>query len=181
MRLSVIGRCGRGALAPDQNRVQIVRGATIALALLLVPEAPATTIEPGRLNLSMTITSGEHSRDSNSTTTSITLNGKQVHYGRTYAGYRASRRAAVDKNVEIREEDLDRIQEVLAENDLLRSRSSISPTNKPGSYVEIDATITSPRRKAILKFSGMRENAGRDNLYVGLEALLSEIEQMVNP
>jgi hypothetical protein len=167
----------------NQARVVIVKLATIALAVSLAPERRAGPTRPKPLSLSITVISGEHSRDSNSTTTSIALNGNQVRYQKSYAGYRASRRAAIDKNVQIHDEDLDRIHKLLAENDLLRSRSSISPTDQPGGYVEIDATIASGKgaKSAVLKFSGMRENAESDNLYVGLQGLLSEIERIVNP
>jgi hypothetical protein len=109
------------------------------------------------------------------------LTANRIHYAKSYAGYRASTRTPVDKTVQISDGDLNRIQKLLVENRLLRSRSSVSPTDQPGGYVEIQATIASGKARSVLKFSGMRANAEKDGLYVGLEALLSEIEQLVNP
>jgi hypothetical protein len=157
-------------------------GAAQAASYPMLPEHPGSELtSPPSLGFVISVTEGEHSRDSNSSTTSITLNGKQIHYGKTYAGYRASSRPKVDKDVEIKEEDLARIQKLLVENHLLRSRSSILPTGQPGRYVEIHATIESGKAKYVLKFSGMRADAEKDKLYVGLEAVLAEVEQIVNP
>jgi hypothetical protein len=153
--------------------------ALIAIAFSLLP--PPAAAKPLRLSLAITVTQGEHSRDSNSSTTSITLTGNRIRYVKSYLGYRASRRPGVDKNVQAHDQDLDQIQKLLVENDLLRSRSSVSPTDQPGSYIEIQATIVSGKRRCTLKLAGMRENAEKETLYTGLRALLSDIEEIVNP
>ena len=164
------------ALTPTRT----ARLTAMAMAVFLVPVQGVGT-RASRLSLVIAVTEGEHSRDSNSSTTSTTLTGNRIHYAKAYRGYRAGRRPAVDKNVDVPDRDLDRIQKLLVENDLLRSRSSISPTDQPGSYVEIDATITSRNQRWTLKFSGMRDKSDSDTLYAGLRALLNEIEQIVNP
>jgi hypothetical protein len=169
------------AVAASQTRAAVVGIVALALTLSLALEGSSAPRRAKQLNLSITFISGEHSRDSNSTTISITLNANHVHYGKSYAGYRAGRRTPIDKNVQINNEELERIHKLLVENDLLRSHSSISPTNQPGSYVEISATIQSGSDRSVLKFSGMRENAEKDKLYVGLESLFSQLEQIVNP
>ncbi len=155
--------------------------ALIALSVCLLPATGAGGAKPRRLSLVITVTQGEHSRDSNSSTMSITLKGNQIHYVKSFSGYRASRRPAVDKNVDVRDEDLDHIRKLLVENDLLRSRSSVSPADRPGSYLEIDATIASGNKKSTLKLSGMREKAEKEILYTGLQALISLTEEIVNP
>jgi hypothetical protein len=159
----------------------IMRLAVIAIAFSLLAAAPPAAAKPRHLSLAITVTEGEHSRDSNSSTTSITLSGKRIRYVKSYVGYRANRRPSVDKNVEAHDQDLDQIQKLLVENDLLRSRSSASPTDQPGRYIDIEATIVSGKTRCTLKLSGMRENAEKETLYAGLRALLSDIEEIVNP
>jgi hypothetical protein len=156
-----------------------MRMAVIVMALLSISGGMPSKAR--RLGVEITMTEGEHSRDSNSTTTSITLKGRRLHYVKRHAGYRSSHQQSVDKSVEAREEDLERIRHLLAEKDLLRSRSSISPTGEPGRYVEITASIESRRKRSILKFAAMLPNADRDSLYSGLRELVDEFEQIVNP
>jgi len=159
-------------------RTRITRLIAIAMALSLVPAHGAAT--RARLRLAITVKEGEHSRDSNSSATTITLTGNRIHYAKGYQGYRSGRRQAVDRNVYIRDQDLDLIQKLLRENELLRSRSSISPTNQPGSYVEIEATIALHNKRSVLRFAGMRDRADSDTLCTGLLALLDEIKKLVN-
>ena len=157
-----------------------MKTALIVMAILMT-SAGAPSRAP-LLSVEVTVTEGEHSRDSNSTTTTITLKGRRLHYVKSHAGYRSGRQPPVDKSVNVREVDLERIRHLLAEKDLFTSRSSISPTDQAGSYVEIEARIGAARkRKSTLKFAAMRKEADRDSLYVGLRALIDELEQIVNP
>jgi len=153
----------------------------IALSVLLLPAPGTVAARPHRLTLVITVTEGEHSRDSNSSTTSITLKGGRIHYVKSYAGYRASRRPAVDTSVHVSHQGLDHIRKLLVENDLLRSRSAVSPTDQPGRYAEIDASITSGNKRSTLKLAGMCEKAEKESLYTALRALINEIEETVNP
>src|SRR5215467_6410781 len=125
--------------------------AVIVMAVLLTSGGLPSKARP--LGVEITVTEGEHSRDSNSTTTSITLKGRRLHYVKSHAGYRSGRQPPVDKSVDVQEVDLERIRHLLAEKDLFTSRSSISPTDQAGSYVEIEARIgAAHKRKSTLKF-----------------------------
>ena len=153
---------------------------TLIVMALLLTSAGVLSKAPS-LSVEVTLTEGEHSRDSNSTTTSITLRGRRLHYVKSHAGYRSGRQPPLDKSVVVPEVDLERIRHLLAEKDLLTSRSSISPTDQAGSYVEIEARIGAHKKKSTLKFAAMRKEADRDSLYAGLRALVDELEQIVNP
>jgi len=153
--------------------------AVIVMAVLLTSGGLPSKARP--LGVEITMTEGEHSRDSNSTTTSITLKGRRLHYVKTHTGYRSSHQQSIDKSVEAREKDLERIRHLLVEKDLFRSRSSISPTGEPGRYVEITTHIESHRKRSILKFAAMLPNADRDSLYSGLRELVDEFERIANP
>src|SRR5262249_31055568 len=148
-------------------RTLILRLASVAMVSFLVP-ALSVVASTTHLGLTITVTEGEHSRDSNSTTTSISLSGNQIHYVKTFKGYHAGRRDAVDKRAGLRQVDLDRIRELLKENSLLKSRSSVSPIDQPGRYVQIDAAIVVGKRRSTLKFLAMRQNAESNSLYTGL-------------
>lgn len=153
--------------------------AVIVLAVLLT--SGGLPSKARRLGVEITMTEGEHSRDSNSTTTSIILKGRRLHYVKRHTGYRSRHQPSIDKSVEAREKDLELIRHLLVEKDLFRSRSSISPTGEPGRYVEITAHIESHRKRSILKFAAMLPNADRDSLYSGLRELVDEFEHIANP
>src|SRR5215471_20079134 len=153
--------------------------AVIVIALLMT--SAGVPSRPPSLSVEITVTEGEHSRDSNSTTTSITLKGRRLHYVKRHTGYRSGHQQSIDKSVEAREKDLEHIRHLLVEKDLFRSRSSISPTGEPGRYVEITARIESHRKRSILKFAAMLPNADRDSLYSGLRELVDEFEHIANP
>jgi hypothetical protein len=153
--------------------------AAILMALLLIPASGPPKAH--QFTLSITVTEGEHSKDSNSATTSITLRGGRIHYVKTHSGFRAGRLPSIDKEVDAKQEDLDRLKHLIVEKGLARSRSLISAIDQPGRYVEIDASIVAGKKRSRLKVAAMKEKADRDILYDGLRALVDEIEQIVNP
>src|ERR1051325_1884854 len=71
------------------------------------------------LDLCSTLTRGEHSRDSSSRTTKITLRQDRIAYEQAYHGMAASRHKPVHKEFKLSGEDKRRLIELIKERHLL--------------------------------------------------------------
>src|SRR5258708_15677437 len=75
------------------------------------------------LSVKITMVTGEHSRDSNSTSTSLTIEGNKLVYEQTYHGFHANRREPVHKEYELTANDQGVLIGLLRQKNLLVNRS----------------------------------------------------------
>src|SRR5689334_5563675 len=97
---------------------------TVATLGLLLLALPVFSQEPNlSINLSLTVIEGEHSRDSNSTTTTITIKGNHLVYARSYSGYRDKQRQPIHKETVIKNEDMKKLRELISSRKFFDSAS----------------------------------------------------------
>ena len=120
------------------------------------------------LSVKITMVTGEHSRDSNSTTTSLTIEGNKLVYEQTYHGFHANGREPVKKEFELTANDRNVVIGLLRRKNLLVNRSltglpqeqdartyfSLSISSKLNGQ-EHSITIAGARNDAKLKETGL--------------------------
>ena len=95
---------------------------------------------PGyELSLVVTIVTGERSRDSNSTTATLTLNSSKLTYQQSYHGAHSGGRTPVKKEYTLTPADLNELSKLIRGKNLLTTRrlASLSPDDGPGSYFSL--------------------------------------------
>jgi hypothetical protein len=154
---------------------------TIVALTLLFCISPAVARVDGSddLHISISLTEGEHSRDSNSTSTAISIDGGKLVYDKSYSGYRANNRTPVHKQIRIKADDIERLKRVIGEKKLLVSHRLERPTNGPGRYSIAAISIALGKQRASIRFSGRISRINNEPLYKSSRALIEEIQQIV--
>lgn len=132
-----------------------------------------------KLHLSISLTEGEHSRDSNSASTAISINGTELVYDKSYSGYGAGKRKAVHKQIKIGAEEISKLREVIAERRLLVSNRLDHSINGPGRYSVATISLALGQRRGRLKVSGTISEIENEPLYKNAQALIEEIRRIV--
>jgi hypothetical protein len=141
---------------------------------------PRASVDP-QFHLSVYIVRGEHSRDSNSTTTTITIDGTNLIYDQSYSGFRASSRKPVHKETVLKPEDLSRLEAIIDSNKLLKSKSVKYDTGQPGSYFMGSIDIRLRSSNSSIRLSGMTNQIQDEGLYKKVRLLLDAIQNIVEP
>ena len=149
------------------------------LTLVLLASPVFASMDVREIHLFLSITDGEHSRDSNSTTTKITINGNRLVFDRSYSGYGASRRKPVHKEIDIKDEEITKLKALIASRSFLDSASLVLPTDGPGRYSIIVLNVLADKKKFPITISGMAKQLEGEKLYQNVQALRDEIEAIV--
>jgi hypothetical protein len=152
---------------------------TLFLTLCLSP-ASASSFRAQTLHLSIEVTAGEHSMDSNSTTTSVLVNGERMTYARSYHGRRGKGQKDFSKEITLRASERDAIAHLLKRQNLLGSRTVDYPINGPGSYFSFEMHAVFGKSKGSIKVSGAMNTLRDEQLYKDVTALLQNIESVVD-
>jgi hypothetical protein len=135
------------------------------------------------LYLQITLTTGERSRDSNSTTTEITITGKTLTYRETYGG-RSGVHAPKQKAFNLAAEDQRKIIKLINDRNLLRTDSIEREQDGSGIYryfeLSIDSTVN--KSKGSISISGSRKatDLKEEKLYKDAVALVEEIYGIIH-
>jgi hypothetical protein len=157
----------------------------LLLALLICTCAlPSLGQRSTDLHLSATLTRGEHSRDSGSRTTIITLTQDRLTYEQTYHGMAANMRKPISKEFKLSREDKRRLVELIEERHLLVTDTIEYPTADSGirRYFEISIQIESKGKKGAINIEGPT-NAVKirdERLYKDSTALIEELYRIIN-
>jgi hypothetical protein len=89
-----------------------------AVAALVLARSPTE-----ELSLRVIMVTGEHSKDANSTSTTLTIEGNKLIYEQTYHGFHASGREPVRKEYELTQNDRSALIRLLRQKNLLVNRS----------------------------------------------------------
>jgi hypothetical protein len=154
----------------------------LSLLSFSVPSAaaPARAADP-QLHLSVYIVRGEHSRDSNSTTTTITVDGASLVYEQSYTGFRASGRKPVHIEKDLTPQDVRRLEAIIDGNKLLKSHSVKYDSSQPGSYFQGSIDIRLHSGNSAIRLSGMTYEIEAEGLYKKVQVLLDAIQSIVEP
>ena len=130
------------------------------------------------MHLSLSITEGERSRDSHSTTTTITLNGNQLIYDQLYSGFRAINRKPIHKKINLSKEEISSLTTVINRTELHTSSTIERPTNY-GRYAIMKLSLGPEKKKSVISISGMTKEIESEKLYRDVKALQEEIERIL--
>ena len=162
----------------------------IALLLALGVSAAVGQVSKEELHLTVTMVTGEHSRDSNSTTTTLTVERDTLVYEQSQHGAHSASRKPLKREYKLTSEDQAALIKVLQEKNLLGSKtvSALPLEQRPQSYFSLvirtrlnrlqglgenehSTTITGPRNGAKLK----ENQTYRDSIY-----LIEQLYKIIN-
>src|SRR5258708_373935 len=150
----------------------------ILLTLFLSLTPVAQHHDDRDLSLSISVVEGEHSKDSNSSSTTITLKDNNLLFDRSYTGYRASKRKPSHQEIELTEQEIDQLKRLISKERLLVSRATQLPTGDTGRYIIVTMNLRMGNRKAEIKVSGMTGRIENETLYKAARALINEIDRI---
>lgn len=155
----------------------------VTLALLL---CSLSIFADGRakddFTISLKLTTGERSRDSHATTTTIRLTGNNLVYERTYSGARASRREPVRLEFKLSGDEISRLKSLVKEQNLLGSGVlKFEPAAGQFNYFELNIEVTLKGIIATQELSSPRNaaNLKQERVYLKSVALLQEIYRII--
>lgn len=157
----------------------------VFILALLVCSLPllATGRTKDDFTLSLSLTTGEHSRDSNATTTTIRLTGNTLVYEQTYSGYSPSRREPVRQEFKLKAGEIAGLKSLIKEKNLLGSGVlNFTPNAEQRTYFEMNVRITLKGIIATQELSGPRNavNIKEERVYQKSIALLQELYRLIN-
>lgn len=156
----------------------------LSALLICLCASPALCRKTDDLDISIKLTRGEHSRDSNSRTTTITLAQDQIVYEISYRGAGASRRKPVRKEFKLGDEERGRLIELIRARKLLVEDAIKYPL--PGSgivrYFEISVQLKLNGKTGAISIEGPRNavKIKEQKLYQDSTALIEEIYKIIN-
>jgi|SRR5215213_9968663 len=161
-----------------------MRNLLLLILLLCICRPPLFAQGADDLYISATLTRGEHSRDSGSTTTKITLIQDRLAYEQTYHGMAASRRKPIIKEFKLSGDDKKRLVELIKERNLLLKDTIEYPTGESGirRYFEISIRLKLNRETGEINIEGPT-NAFKlkdERLYKASTALVKELYTIIN-
>jgi hypothetical protein len=153
-------------------------GCAAGMAVVLA-RAPAE-----ELFVKITMVTGEHSRDSNSTSTSLTIEGNKLFYEQTYHGFHANRREAVRKQYELMANDQNVLIGLLREKNLLVNRSLTGSSQDQGARNYFSLSVNSKLNGAehSITIDGARADAKlkETDLYRDSVLLIEHLYKIIN-
>jgi hypothetical protein len=134
------------------------------------------------LDISITLIKGERSKDSHSTKRSITLKGRQLSYDVTYHGRMSGRKEPVHKVFQIDNSEIEKLREIIKQNDLLNSSKKEFPATGGYTYFDISMSIRMNGKESSINLNGNPRNTEirEDTQYKNAEALVKEIYNIIH-
>jgi hypothetical protein len=133
--------------------------------------------------ISLSLKTGERSRDSHAATTTIQLTGNNLVYEQTYSGAGANRREPVRHEFKLSGDEISRLKSLVKEQNLLGSGVlKFEPAARQFNYFELDIKITLKGIIATQELSGARNaaNIKQERVYQKSIALLQELHRLIN-
>lgn len=156
----------------------------LILALLVCSlYIPAAGAAKDDFTISLTLKTGERSRDSNAQTTTIQLTGDNLVYEQTYSGRQPASREPVRKEFKLKGSEIARLKSLVKERNLLGSGVlNFTPSAEQHNYFEMSIKITLKGIIASQELSGPRSalNIKDEKVYQKSIALLQELYRLIN-
>ena len=171
-----LSRLGRIFAFVGQKTMGKVIALTLSMSICILP-AGAFSRCTDDVRITVSIIEGEHSRDSNSSSTTITIKDNALVYDRSYAGYGARKRKPTHQEIELTGQEIDQLKQMVFKNSLLVSRSMELPTGA-GRYVIVTMNLQVGKKKSAIKVSGMTSRIENEKLYKSATALIDEIDKI---
>ena len=159
----------------------------IALVMLLSAAGGAGILARSTtddLQLNITIVTGEHSRDSNSTSTTLTVDGNKLFYEQTYHGAHSGGREPVRKEYKLTAEDRNVLIGLLRQRNMLVNKNVSEPSQAKGSsrYFELEIHAGLDGNEASISIDAARNDVKLKNerLYQDSVYLTEQIYKIIN-
>jgi hypothetical protein len=155
----------------------------LALLLCAFPVLTTSAEDKDDFTLSLTLTTGEHSRDSNAETTTIRLNGNNLTYEKTYSGYGASRRDPVRREFKLKASEIAQLKSLVKAKNLLGSGGlNFKPAAGQSTYFELTIHVTLKGITGTQELTGPRDaaNIKEERVYQKSLGLLEELFRIIN-
>ncbi len=156
----------------------------VMLALLACTLAlPASAGTKDDFTLSLLLTIGERSRDSNAETTLIRLAGNTLTFEQTYTGHQPSRREPIRKEFKLKTSEIESLKDLVKEKNLLGSGVlKFEPNAGQHHYFEMNISVTLKGIISTQELSGPRAaaNIKDERVYQKSVALLQELYRLIN-
>jgi hypothetical protein len=158
---------------------------TILVILICACPAPAAASEADELHISVRLTTGEHSKDSSSKTTTITVERDTIVLEEKMSGgHRGGREAPVLKKFELSLADRENLLKLIRAKNLLVTDSTEHSRGDGQSfgYFEIWVDLTLDGEKGAINISGPRNDIPikEEKLYQNTLSLVRELYQIMN-
>jgi hypothetical protein len=159
--------------------------AIIALVAMACPSITRGGPPAGKdFFLEVTIVTGEHSRDSNSVTRTLTVASGELTYKETYEGARSNRHPPVKKQFKVTRQDEAALIALLKAKNLVITRTISKPSTQKGSsrYFEL-AIVTALEGKESsvdIEASPSTTELKTDSVYQGSVSLIEELYKIIN-
>jgi len=140
---------------------QFTRAATLLVAIGLFPITSSLADNSvGNLHLVISVITGEHSLDSNSTTTSFTLSDHTLIYERSYHGAHSGRRPSLKKEYKLTHDDETRIMAFMSDKNLWENKTISKPPQEKGTsfYFEITIRGELDHKQSLISIDGSRSD-----------------------
>lgn len=156
----------------------------LTLSLMLAALATFASAKPpaDKLNLSVTIVTGEHSKDS-SKTTILTVKGDTLRYQQNYRGAHSGGSTPVRKEYKLTAEDRSALVKLLRERNLLVTRrvSAVAQGKEPDSYFTLEVRSQLDSKEHSISISGPRGGAKlkQDPIYQDSVYLVEQLYRLI--
>jgi hypothetical protein len=142
------------------------------------------TFPQNEFSLDITVTTSEHSRDSNSVTTNLRVSGNTLVYEETYHGAHANGQKPVKKEYKLTNDDLDRLIGLLKDKALLTTKTISKSTEQEGPSRDFRLSIASKLagKEGVISIDAPRKaiELKTDPLYRASVFLVAELYRIIN-
>ncbi len=129
------------------------------------------------------MTEGEHSKDSWSSSTSITIDGSQVAYAKSYSGYMRGHVEDVTKTCNFTDDQMTKIQALIKDKNFLKSDSLIDESEKYKSFerfVNLSMSLMMYETISKINVNGEVKVLQDKPLYINCYALINLIQEYID-
>jgi hypothetical protein len=153
-------------------------------SLVACPAIARAALSQNEFSLNVTVVTSEHSRDSHSTATRLSVSGDTLAYEETYYGAHANREQPVKKEYKLTRDDRDRLVSLLKANGLLTTKTIASASEPDGPSRDFKLTIAMKLagQESVISISAPRSatKLKTEPLYQGSIALIAELYRIIN-
>jgi len=131
--------------------------------------------------IKINLTEGEHSKDSWSSETSISIDGSTFLYAKSYSGSAKGHSKDVAKNCTLTDDQVTQIQTLLKDKNLLKTDSLFDKDEKYKSFerfVNISMTISVWEALSKISVNGDADSLNEANLYKNCYALIDLLNEI---
>jgi hypothetical protein len=156
----------------------------VTIAIFFIAVNTAYALPADELSLSITIVTGERSKDSHSITTSLTLSGDKLTYQQSYHGAHSGSMPAVKKEYRLNSSERDELIKLLREKHLLitRTLAALPPNDEPASYFSllIRSRLEGKEHLITIKLPRTAPKVKSDPLYQDSVAVITQLFRIIN-